>query len=169
MKRIVAIIVSVVASVVLFAQQNKDSTNNRPENNYFLTGCGDVSTISFNYERLFIFNSVFFIAGKLGMGFTEDIVPFQLPKVGYITIPIHITANYGEGKNFLEFGMGGTYIPDNKNIPAYYFYPILGYRFQPLNTDRFFFRIYGSYPLSGVFFDGLQFVPVGISLGFAVN
>ena len=142
----------------------------RPTNDINLNLLGDASFFSDNYERLFLINpDRFFITGDLGFGYTEEFHlcifgPCSSP-VSDITIPHRITGNLGWKRNFFEFGLGGTLI--STTTPAHYFlYPIVGYRLQPLKSDRVNFRIFAEYPLPGFRSEYLIFIPVGWSVGY---
>jgi len=168
MKRIILIIVFSISGTLLFAKDNRDSTDIRPTNNINLNLFGDASIISLNYERLFLINQNFFITGKLGIGWNQD---FQLclfgtcqPTKYYLTMPHHITGNLGKGRHFLEFGLGGTII-NGKTNQHYLLYPIVGYRLQPLKSNKVVFRIFGSIPFTGLEAENILFVPFGLSLG----
>jgi hypothetical protein len=169
MNRIILIIVFTISGTFLFAQNNRDSTDIRPINNINLSICGGASIISLNYERLFLINQNFFITGKLGIGYNEE---FKLcifgpcsPPEKYITIPHHITGNLGKGRHFFEFGLGGTIIIGKTN-QHYWLYPLVGYRLQPLKSNKVNFRIFGSIPFSGLnSVEDIIFIPFGLSLG----
>jgi hypothetical protein len=169
MKRITLIIVFVISGTFLFAQNNGDSTDIRPINNINLNIFGDASIISLNYERLFLFNKYFFITGKIGIGYNEE---FKLcifgpcsPPEKYITIPHYITGNLGKGRHFIEFGLGGTII-NGKTNQHYWLYPIVGYKLQPLKSNKVNFRIFASIPFSGLYsVEDIYFIPFGLSLG----
>jgi hypothetical protein len=171
MKRIILIIVFAISGTFLFAKNNRDSTDIRPINNINLNICGDASIISLNYERLFLINQNFFITGKLGIGYNQE---FQIclfgtcsPPEDYLTIPHHITGNLGKGRHFLEFGLGGTII-NGKTNQHYLLYPIVGYRLQPLKSNKVNFRIFGSIPFTGLETEDILFIPFGLSLGVSL-
>ena len=87
-----------------------------------------------------------------------------------MTIPHHVTANLGTSKSFFEFGIGGTMLVGETKVP-YIFYPILGYRFLPLYSNKLNFRIYFQPPVQ--FADGptghpeIPLVIGGMSVGFS--
>jgi hypothetical protein len=171
MKRIILIIVFAISGTFLFAKNNGDSTDKRPINNIDLNICGDASIISLNYERLFLIKQFFFITGKLGIGYNEEFKVCAFgpcsPPEKYITIPHHITGNLGKGRHFFEFGIGGTIINGITN-QHYWLYPIVGYRLQPLKSNKVNFKIFGSIPFSGLnSVEDIFFIPFGLSLGIS--
>jgi len=131
-----------------------------------------VSTIgSVGCERLFLLQNKSFITAQIGFGVTQEFKiciwgPCDKPDV-YLTIPHHITANFGigKGKHFIEIGVGGTIIEGNIT-QHYQIYPILGYRFQPLKSKKLNFRVFGCYPLIQMHEKNILFIPVGLSLGY---
>jgi hypothetical protein len=171
MKRIILAIVFAMSGIILFAQNKTDTTDRRPKNNINLNILGDASIISINYERLFFITPCFFLTGKLGIGYNEEFKlnifgPSSPPKQ-YFAIPHHITGNFGKGRNFLEFGLGGTII-DGNTKQNYLLYPIFGYRLQPLKSNRVNFRIFGSIPFTGLKnTEDILFIPFGLSLGIS--
>ena len=174
MKKFILILMFAILSSFIFAQGNADSTDKRPLNNIYLNFLGDFSNVTINYERVFFIESIFFLTGKIGIGFTKELelnlFGEAAPTKRFLTIPLHITANVGKGKHFFEFGIGGTLVSgdpvvlDKQFIP----YPIIGYRIQPLNFKKANFRIFFTWPFSGM--DGLNGVwisPFGFSIGIS--
>jgi hypothetical protein len=165
MRKMILVVVLALSGTCLSAQNKIDTTDTRPRNNIYVNLLGDASIMSINYERLFLINPCFFLAGKFGLGYNEK---FQLSFFGksttspepYITIPFHITSNFGKGRHFFEFGLGGTIINKNDCL-----YPILGYRFQPIKSGDISFRIFGSIPFSGNEPNNIFFIPFGLSVG----
>jgi len=166
MKRIFLTVFFAISGIFLFAQNKRDTTNIRPLNNFNLNILGEASIISINYERLFLINSRFFLTGQLGIGYNEE---FQLnlfggpPPEKYRIISHHITGNLGKRRHFLEFGLGGAIITGNTN-KHYLLGPIVGYRLQPLKSNRINLRIFGSIPVIG-FETDIMYIPFGLSLG----
>jgi hypothetical protein len=118
MKKLILSIVFVIIGIVLFAQNNDDSTATRPVNSFNLNLFGDASLISVDYERIFLIDPIFILTSKIGLGYNEE---FQTcinlfgpsdcsPPDKYLTIPHHITGNLGKGQHFFEFGLGRTII-----------------------------------------------------------
>lgn len=165
-KLILSLIMIEIASLPSEAQVFSSPPSERPRNNIYVN-LGDASAVSINYERLFESRSKFFLATKLGIGVTYK---FLSNNPGYLTIPLHITANIGSKFSFLEFGFGATIINDNRN-PHLIIYPLIGYRAQPRITNLLMFRIFVCLPL-GQYDDlldptkeGFLFIPYGISVG----
>ncbi len=164
-----SIILLTLTKVVFSQGIGGDSSFTRPLNSINIAS-GDASLISLTYERLFNIKSNFFLAGKLGVGYSEQ---FQLCLFGpcskaaknYLTIPLNVTANFGKKKNFFEIGIGGTMLNGNTN-QHFWMYPIVGFRGQPLKSERFNFRIFSCLPLSGFDSEDILFLPFGLSTGF---
>ena len=158
-----------MASGTLLSQGLDAVGPTRPLNSMSLNFLGDASLISVAYERQYILKENFLLTTKLGLGYNSE-VSFCLfgscsrSEYKYVTFPHHITGNWGKGKHFLEFGLGGTYVAGNTNYP-YVVYPLLGYRILPLEKDKLNFRIYHSYPFSGNDILDYYFAIIGLSVG----
>jgi len=139
----------------------------RPGNNASISLFGGASIISINYERLFANNRKFFLAGNIGLGYSESM---DLPNknTSLLSIPLHFTGNYGGRKHYFEFGLGGTLLLYGKFIYwDYCIFPMVGYRFHPLKKDKFSFRVFAGYPVTEkIDIHNYWFFPVGVSLGF---
>lgn len=166
MKKITIILVYILSGGMLFAQNNNIIDSVRPVDGIAINLLGDASMVSVNYEKLFLIKKTFFITGELGLGYNEE---SQLCLFGscstpdkYLTIPHHITGNVGRGKHFFEFGLGGTIITGNTD-QHYVFYPIAGYRIQPVKSNRFNLRVFGEFPFTRI--KDIVFTPFGLSLG----
>lgn len=154
-------------SNVALAQINPvaETDTTRPSNIFSLSITGEGSVISANYERLFLFKSTMFVAGRIGVGYAGNILTQDNAEPeNYLTIPHHITCNVGKGKHFMEFGLSGTFIIGNidKN---YFMGPLLGYRLQPLQSNKLNFRIFGTLPFTPYYAD-ILYIPLGISVGY---
>ncbi len=166
MKNLTIFLVCLLFGELLFAQSNNDSILVRPKNNISINLLGDASLVSVNYERLFVINPSFFITAKLGIGYNEEFCLFGCDdREKYLTIPQHITGNFGKGKNFFEFGLGGSIISGH-TVQDYTLYPMVGYRLQPLKSDKLNFRVYLQYPVTGSAMDEILFIPIGFSFGY---
>ena len=129
---------------------------------------GEGSAIALMYERIRNLDGKSFLAGKIGIGYNKEFNicvfgPCSSPKQ-FTIIPISISANLGNLKNYLELGIGHIFVfgkTDRHSV----FYALGGYRFQPLHTNKFNFRVYLCIPFSG--YDNLEllFFPIGFSLG----
>ena len=171
MKRIFLITTLLVVSTLLFAQNNDELLDARPVNSININLLGDASIVSINYERQYSIVPGLILTGKMGVGIQEEFqLCFSEPCVtspdNYVTIPQHITLNRGNKRHFFELGFGGTLIGGHQTL-AYIIYPIVGYRFLPLQSDRFNFRIFGQIPLVELGTNYILFIPFGLSLGIS--
>jgi hypothetical protein len=169
MKKTILTTIIALSVTILFAQYKRhfNYANIRPLNNINLNILGEASLFSVNYERLFLNTSNFFLAPGFGLGVYEELEGlFFSGGSAYVCIPHHITANLGIEKHFFEFGLGGTYINKNPN-DKYLIYTIVGYRFQPLDSDEFYFRIYGNILISDIKATSIKFIPFGLSFGIS--
>ncbi|MHC1706677.1 MAG: hypothetical protein AB9842_04035 [Bacteroidales bacterium] len=183
MKKWIIISLALLVSLpFLCAQVIEEFPINRPANNINLNTLGaNLTIISINYERLFLKKSGSFLSASMGVGYNQEVDIFEPGyKPSYLTFPLHITMNLGKRKKFFEVGMGGTVffgdeLPDNRNevVQHFFWYPIVGYRLQPLQSNRLNFRVYGSFPPSFILNDWETFTfwwfPVGVSLGITLN
>jgi hypothetical protein len=154
--------------------QGEPDLDLRPENNIFLNILGDGSIISLNYERLFFTDPRhFFIAAGAGVG-VNSLLSIHFDNISgttystkeFVVIPHHISGNIGGGSHFFEFGVGATALTGD-HARSYLPYLIAGYRLQPRRDNRVHFRLFGSFPLDDIEEYDLQFVPVGISVGWS--
>jgi len=139
----------------------------RPINSINLNLFGDASIFSLSYERLFSSNRKFFLAWKIGVGYSES-HGLPVKNTSLLSTPMHLTGNYGAKKHYFEFGLGvAALFYGTLEFWDYTIYPIVGYRLQPLKNDKFTFRVFLSYPVTGkIDIDKYWFSPVGISVGF---
>lgn len=142
----------------------------RPINNIGLN-IGEGSAIALIYERIKDLDGKSFLAGKIGIGYNEE---FKICVFGpcssakqFTIFPTSVSANLGNSKNYLELGLGHIYVSGKTNRPSA-FYILGGYRFQPLDRNKFNFRVYFSIPFSG--YDNLEllFLPIGFSVGLCL-
>ncbi len=169
MKKLVLVLIPLTISITLLAQYQEEPNEMRPTKSLNLSLLGDVSLISINFEKLLIVKPTFILSSKLGFGFNEEFQicafgPCSSPPQKYLTIPHHVTANFGKGKSFFELGLGGTIIKGNKSQP-YMLYPIIGYRIVPLRLNRANFRAFGQIPFWNNESNDIMFFPIGISFG----
>jgi|PlaIllAssembly_1097288.scaffolds.fasta_scaffold762684_1 hypothetical protein len=142
----------------------------RAQNNVHITGFGDASIISANYERLVLSYRKFFMGVNLGLGYSQS---YGLPhaSTALLSMPMHVTGNLGAKSHYFEFGFGGTmlFYADEKK-PKYWdfcMYPMIGYRFQPLKTNKFTLRVFSGYPITDEWDkENYWFFPLGLSIGF---
>lgn len=167
MKTPALILSFVIVAATSQAQLAEDSTKIRPGNNSIANLWGDISIISIGYERLFFTSPTSFLAGKVGIGYSEELQlclfgPCTSVPEKYFTFTHHFSFNFGNGKHFFEAGVGGTYANGiNKNF--YFLYPLAGYRLQPLHRVVGF-RIYMNIPLSGIHNADIPISPIGANL-----
>jgi len=171
MKKLIITILFLITTISIHAQNTKvGSVDNRPENNMYVNLFGDATIISINYERLSFRSSNFFLTAKVGIGYNEEeqwcIFGGCDPPEKYLTIPHHISGNYGKGRHFFEFGVGGTFINGETN-QNYLAYPFAGYRLQPFISNKFIFRAFACIPFSGLETADILFVPFGLCFGIS--
>lgn len=171
MKKLIFTALLIFSVAYLVAQENISYADKRPLNNAAINICGDASVLSLHYERLLRLNSHLFLSGKLGVGFDEPTLRYLFgymtsPDNYLVTIPHHLTGNLGQGRHFFEFGLGGSLVLEGSGH-QYLFYPVAGYRLQPLKTNRIHLRIYGTLPVSGNKDLRDRFTPWGTSIGIS--
>jgi hypothetical protein len=136
----------------------------RPAEYISLSIIGDVSFFAINYDNFMFISPKFYLSGKFGLGFTTNFsLSPNVPTYKYLTIPHHITGNLGRKKNFFEFGLGGTIIAGNIS-QHFFYYPIIGYRRQPVEKRKLNFRVWIYYPFV-MNTNDLLFAPYGLSIG----
>lgn len=155
--------------VVFGLAQTYNDASQRPLNTFNLNLLGDASLASIHYERLLEVDSTFLMAFKLGLGFNRQFRlclfgPCSSPANKYLTVPMHVTANAGGGRNFFEFGVGVTLIRGKTPIRQMS-YGIIGYRLQPLESNKNVFRVFAQLPFSGFENEDILFIPLGFSFG----
>jgi hypothetical protein len=172
LKSILLILSLIFNASILFAQNDANALDSVPSNNIYINLLGDASWISVNYERRFFVRPTYFLTSKIGYGYNEE---FQIciwdnicsSNHQYITVPHHISVNVGNGRSFLEVGIGGTIIIGHTDQP-YLLYPIFGYRLHPLKKNKINFRFFGEVPFSGLITEDIIFFPFGLSLGVSL-
>jgi hypothetical protein len=163
------LIVSFILFIAFTTASSGQYTNPflRPRNNVSLNLFGDASVIAANYDHLFLTYHKFFLSTKVGLGYSES---RGLPADNTLlfSFPMHVTGNYGQKYHYFEFGFGGTLLFYGKfTFWDYAVFPILGYRYQPLKSDRVMLRLYATYPLTDkIDIDNYWFCPVGFTIGF---
>ena len=171
MKHFIIVLFLFASNFRLYAQKAEAEIDNRPNNNVYINVLGDASWISINYERRFFVRKPYFLTAKLGYGYNEE---FQIciwdnacsPNHTYLTVPHHVSVNVGNGRHFLEVGIGGTAILGHTD-QNYLINPIMGYRLHPLRKNKINFRFYGQVPFTGLLTEDILFIPFGMSLGFS--
>lgn len=175
MKKKFLTLILIVSATIICAQDSNKYIDIRPVNNIYINVFGDASLISLNYEKLFIIHPNIILTGKIGLGFNLGDLFCSNGSCSlhnYITIPHHLTINFGIDRFFLEIGYGGTVVNGNRN-QEYLIYPLFGIRFHPLHVEQVAIRLYANFPFS-IYRDysfspwedeRVIFIPFGLSLG----
>ncbi len=168
--RIIIIVgLCLLLSVVAYGRMNNGSFRKvveRKNNIDFSTG-GTGLFASFNYSRIVLVKSNYFINVSVGIG--------SVPFVGGTTFPHQVTFNLGRKNSFLELGIGGTYWSGKTNssgyteaFNSYQLTPIIGWR-KHFNNNLIF-RIYANalFHISGEYYiENYSVIPyLGIGLGY---
>lgn len=135
-----------------FAQPSNSSSNpTRPSNNINACALGGASYFSINIEKFFLNKEKSFFAVSAGIGMARSKekteLPIQPPSGSYFTIPASLTFNIGSNKNFFEFGIGCSRLIETIDQAVdYYVYPVIGYRFQPMEKYKLNLRVFINLP-----------------------
>jgi len=168
--RIILIFLLLFSSAAASCQESGRSFSNRPLNSINLNLMGRGSNVAVSYERILPVTFLI-LSADIGAGYGKELelatdTSETSYKPRYLTLPHHITINIGKGRNFVEIGLGGTASIGNV-FPHYLFYPIIGYRFQPLTSGNMKARIFFNYvPGDHGDFRNIYFIPFGICLGY---
>ena len=160
MKRFILIITLCIVNISLSAQ-SRFYSQSRPMNNLSVSLLGD-AFIALNYERLVLINENSFLTGKLGIGYSQDLISFGKPD-RYVTFPHHISYNLGVKNSFIEIGVGGKFINYGSSL-EYGLYPLIGLRFQPLKFRKANCRFYFHPTYKR---EDFGLAPIGISCGIS--
>lgn len=171
--RIITLLLTLlIFGTTVFSQANTQLKQYRPSNSISINLLVDASLISLNYERLLTIGQSVLYTGKIGLGYNEEFNLCLYSSCGtsrsYLTVPHHFSALFGKSRHFLELGLGGTIILGDTTQP-YFLYPIVGFRFLPLKSNKVNYRIYGQWPILMDETDDILFVPIGISLGISFD
>jgi len=153
------------------AQSSDSLFANRPLSSINVGLLGDASYLSFSYELVLYNHPYYFFTAELGIGYNRAgnicLPLFCSSKETVLTVPAHFTANFGDGKHFLEVGFGVTRFFGDSNYD-FLGYPQLGYRYmptEPYNPNfKFFFQLahlFGVHPVDA------YFSYIGLSIGFS--
>ena len=172
MKKIVWVLLVLLSVSETYAQNEVIVPENRSD--YILSAnlAGDLSILSFGFEKLFFLKPAFTLSAKVALGFNQEFNIFttEEPPTNYFILPHHVTCNFGKNRSYLELGVGGAWV--SSTLGAFYLvYPMLGYRYHPFKNPGFSFRAWLYYPFGKEFtaFSGeVMFVPVGLSFGIAL-
>ena len=145
--------------------------NQRPLKNIFLGIAGDGGLASINHEKLHLLSFKLMISNRIGLGLSQD-YSFTDPENYYIAIPSNISFCFGRRRLLFELGFGSTvFLNINKPFYEFSFYPIIGYRFQPLTKNKLFIKIFASLPNKlnsdnmSIASSKVLFIPLGINIG----
>lgn len=149
--------------------------NHRPLNSLYVSFMGDFSLFAVNYERSIPLKAGIHFSSKIGLGYLREIFCIYSCENdhGFVTIPHHLTANFGKKRSFLEVGIGATYVINKVYLP----YATVGYKFLSLEEGKINFRVYGQLPLlyedappeRSFYTDDFLFIPFGVSVGWGFN
>ena len=171
MRTLILTTIIIISGNFLCAQNNQDHNKTRPSNNININLIGDASIISINYEKHLFITQNILLTTKLGLGyniatnFCNDYDCFS--QVNFITIPHHLTVNFGKESHFLEFGLGGTKLINSKASHPYLIYPIFGYRYLPLVSNDLNFSFYFQYVFHNLEENDFYMFPFGLSIGYS--
>lgn len=133
-----------------------------------ITLAGQGGFLSANYSRILLVKQKYFLLASAGMG----VIPFY---AGF-SLPHQLTFNIGKKSNFLEVGLGGTYLQGKtdssgftETTTSYLLSPIVGWRKN--FSNNLVLRIYAN-PLIDVsgasIYEDMVVVPyLGISFGYS--
>ena len=171
MKKFIILVLFLVNGLSVSCQESLISASSRPGNSINLNLLGRASSVTLTYERLFPVSEFFLIATDFGGGYGKEI-ELGIDSTGtnkpptYLAIPHQVSFNIGKGRSFLEAGIGGTAIIGNV-YPHYIWFPVVGYRFQPLSSGNMKVRLYGNFlTVNTDNFRNIFFTPFGLSLGY---
>lgn len=145
--------------------------NQRPKKNLFLDFAGNGGLVSINHEKIHLISFKLMMVHKIGLGISQD-YSFIDPSNYFVSIPVNLTLCFGKRRLLFETGIGTTiFLKVNEPFYELSFYPIIGYRFQPLKANKIYTKITASLPqnLSSSNFSIVNsevlFVPIGVSIG----
>lgn len=166
-KSLVKFVIIICIGALVFSREAKAFPFSRLSRNVNLNLFGDASIFSINIEKFLINDWKFFLAGKIGVGFSETLA-MKNDNTALISTPVHLTGNFGQKKHYLEVGIGAVALFDGKlKYWDYSVYPIIGYRYHPFKYGRVSLRVYASYPLTGkIDIHKYWFSPLGLTVGY---
>jgi len=161
----------VIACYLNGMNQDLKFFNQRPKKNLFLELAGNGGLLSINHEKINLISFKLMMVSKIGLGCTQD-YSFKSPENYFISLPGNLTFCFGKRRVLFELGFGATvFLKVNGPFYEFSFYPIVGYRFQPLKANKLFLKAtislpqnlgYINYSISN---SEIIFIPLGISLG----
>ena len=145
--------------------------NQRPKKNLFVELGGNGGLLSLNHEKIHLISFKLMLVYKIGLGCTQD-YSFKSPENYFISLPGNLTLCFGKRRVLFELGLGATvFLKVNDPVYEFSFYPIIGYRFQPLKANKLFLKATISLPQNlgssnfSISNSEIIFVPIGISIG----
>ncbi len=145
--------------------------NQRPKKNISIGLGADGGILSLNHEKLHLFTFKLMMSNKIGIGLTQD-YSFSNPQNYFISLPANISFCFGKRRVLFEVGFGATvFLQINEPFYQFCFYPIIGYRWQPLKMDKLFLKIFAALPNKlnqsniSISESEILFVPIGINIG----
>ena len=145
--------------------------NQRPKKNLFLDFAGNGGLVSINHEKIHLISFKLMMVHKIGLGVSQDYA-FIDPSNYYVSIPVNLTFCFGKRRLLFDAGIGTTiFLKVNEPFYELSFYPVIGYRFQPLKANKIYAKITASLPqnLSSSNFSIVNsevlFIPIGVSIG----
>ena len=170
MGKFIGLIVLIFLAFGSFSQEIK-FFNQRPKKNISLGVGGEGGILSLNHEKLHLFSFKLMMSNKIGIGLTQDF-SFQDPQNYFIALPANISFCFGKRRVLFEAGFGATvFLQINQPFYQFCFYPIIGYRWQPLKMNKIFFKIFAALPNKlnksniSISDSEILFVPIGINIG----
>ena len=161
----------VIACCLNGMNQDLKFFNQRPKKNLFLELAGNGGLMSINHEKINLISFKLMIVYKIGLGCTQD-YSFKNPENYFISLPGNLTFCFGKRRVLFELGLGATvFLKVNDPFYEFSFYPIIGYRFQPLKANKLFLKATISLPQNlgssnfSISNSEIIFVPIGISIG----
>ena len=137
-------------------------------NSVDVTVAGTGLFASVNYNRIVYVSKSYFVNTSVGYG----VVPSFLGSA----FPHQVSINFGSQRDFLEIGVGGTYLYGSSNasgftsgVYSYNFNPTIGYR-RHLRNNKYVFKFYvmSLMHISGEYFiEDYPVIPyAGLSFGY---
>jgi hypothetical protein len=164
MKLFSKIIYSAIFSLISFSINAQHYQEPVKENTVFFELLGNGGYYSFNYDRIMASKEKWKLAGRIGGSYINHFNDFNTQ---YINMPLELSFLSGKGPNYLEIGMGATYIfgksdfgwPGEEKTTILNFdlmiMPRIGYRYQKPEGGPFFkigftpiyyIKIYTNFP-----------------------
>lgn len=169
MNKVLLVLLIVLSATGAYTQDGELEKELRPD--FIISGnlAGGASILSLGFDKLFFLKPALTLSVKGGFGFNSEFQLFSSePPNNYFILPHHVTCNFGKNRSFLELGVGGAWVTDNRDN-YYLVYPMLGYRYHPFKNPGFSFSAWIYYPFGqGITdWDVIMIIPYGLSFGIA--